>query len=61
MLIILQVARTVTIRAWGDEAQLRPVDKTMASAIAGSAAGAVAGLGRKFKLYHMKRPSFTHI
>lgn len=33
----------------------------MASAIAGSAAGAVAGLGRKFKLYHMKRPSFTHI
>ncbi|KND89078.1 hypothetical protein TOPH_06280, partial [Tolypocladium ophioglossoides CBS 100239] len=38
--------RTVAMRAWGGGEHMRPVDKTKASAIAGSAAGAVAGLMR---------------
>ncbi|PTB66506.1 hypothetical protein BBK36DRAFT_1201419 [Trichoderma citrinoviride] len=38
--------RSVTVRAMGGDGQLRPVDKTIASTIGGSAAGAVAGLIR---------------
>ncbi|POR33113.1 Uncharacterized protein TPAR_06692 [Tolypocladium paradoxum] len=38
--------RTVMMRALGGEEHMRPVDKTKASAVAGSAAGAVAGLMR---------------
>ncbi|OTA03959.1 hypothetical protein A9Z42_0044900 [Trichoderma parareesei] len=38
--------RSVTVRAMGGDEQLRPVDKTIASTIGGSAAGAVAGLIR---------------
>ncbi|KYK61850.1 hypothetical protein DCS_02994 [Drechmeria coniospora] len=39
-------ARTVTIRALGGDEQLRPVDRVQASAVAGSATGAIAGLMR---------------
>ncbi|PNY27020.1 Uncharacterized protein TCAP_03050 [Tolypocladium capitatum] len=39
-------ARTVATRALGGPEHIRPVDKTKASAIAGSATGAVAGLMR---------------
>ncbi|KAL7918491.1 hypothetical protein ACQKWADRAFT_304019 [Trichoderma austrokoningii] len=38
--------RSVTVRAMGGDQQLRPVDKTIASTVGGSAAGAVAGLIR---------------
>ncbi|KAL7945829.1 hypothetical protein V8C42DRAFT_321685 [Trichoderma barbatum] len=38
--------RSVAVRALGGDEQLRPVDKTIASTIGGSAAGAVAGLIR---------------
>ncbi|KAK4085510.1 uncharacterized protein Triagg1_500 [Trichoderma aggressivum f. europaeum] len=38
--------RSMTVRAMGGNEQLRPVDKTIASTIGGSAAGAVAGLIR---------------
>ncbi|KAH0490395.1 hypothetical protein TgHK011_001866 [Trichoderma gracile] len=38
--------RSVTVRAMGGDEQLRPVDKTIASTVGGSAAGAVAGLIR---------------
>ncbi|RFU75855.1 beta-ketoacyl synthase [Trichoderma arundinaceum] len=39
--------RSVAVRTMGGDEQLRPVDRTMASTIGGSAAGAVAGLIRK--------------
>ncbi|EQK97797.1 hypothetical protein G6O67_006424 [Ophiocordyceps sinensis] len=39
-------ARTMAMRSWGGEERMRPVDKITASAMAGSAAGAVAGLMR---------------
>ncbi|EHK17614.1 uncharacterized protein TRIVIDRAFT_187216 [Trichoderma virens Gv29-8] len=38
--------RSVAVRAMGGDEQVRPVDKTIASTIGGSAAGAVAGLIR---------------
>ncbi|KAL7791891.1 hypothetical protein V8C37DRAFT_381668 [Trichoderma ceciliae] len=38
--------RSVAVRAMGGDQQLRPVDKTIASTIGGSTAGAVAGLIR---------------
>ncbi|KAL7957784.1 hypothetical protein V8C34DRAFT_284793 [Trichoderma compactum] len=38
--------RSMTVRAMGGNEQLRPADKTIASTIGGSAAGAVAGLIR---------------
>ncbi|KAK1237911.1 hypothetical protein MKX08_002490 [Trichoderma sp. CBMAI-0020] len=38
--------RSVTVRAMGGDQQLKPVDKTIASTVGGSAAGAVAGLIR---------------
>ncbi|KAL9473968.1 hypothetical protein ACSS6W_008348 [Trichoderma asperelloides] len=38
--------RSVAVRAMGGDQQLRPVDKTIASTVGGSAAGAVAGLIR---------------
>lgn len=45
---VRQVARTMAMRSWGGEERMRPVDKITASAMAGSAAGAVAGLMRTF-------------
>ncbi|KAF4458178.1 hypothetical protein F53441_29 [Fusarium austroafricanum] len=38
--------RSIAVRAWGGEEKLKNTDKTMASAIAGTAAGAVGGLIR---------------
>ncbi|KAJ4309731.1 hypothetical protein N0V84_011344 [Fusarium piperis] len=38
--------RSIVVKAWGGEEQLRKSDKTMASAIAGTAAGAMGGLIR---------------
>ncbi|KAI9148022.1 hypothetical protein HJFPF1_11843 [Paramyrothecium foliicola] len=38
--------RTVTARAWGGEAQMKPLEKTALSAVSGSAAGAMVGLLR---------------
>lgn len=43
----IKVTRSVTVRAMGGDQQLRPVDKTIASTVGGSAAGAVAGLIRE--------------
>lgn len=44
---MLQVTRSVTIRAWGGEDQVSLSDKTKASAMAGTVAGAMGGLIRK--------------
>lgn len=44
----ITVTRSVTVRAMGGDQQLRPVDKTIASTVGGSAAGAVAGLIREY-------------
>ncbi|KAM0428309.1 hypothetical protein ACHAPT_007210 [Fusarium lateritium] len=38
--------RSIVVKAWGGEEQLRNSDKTMASAMAGTAAGAMGGLIR---------------
>lgn len=42
------VTRNVGIRAYGGQDKMRSVDKVAVSGVAGSAAGAVAGLARKF-------------
>lgn len=44
----IKVTRSVAVRAMGGDQQLRPVDKTIASTVGGSAAGAVAGLIREY-------------
>lgn len=45
-----QVTRGIVLKAWGGEERLRNSEKTMASAISGTAAGAVGGLIRKSRL-----------
>lgn len=39
-----QVTRSIVVKAWGGEERLKNGDKTIASAIAGTAAGSVGGL-----------------
>ncbi|KAF4500350.1 hypothetical protein FAGAP_3441 [Fusarium agapanthi] len=41
-----QVTRSIVVKAWGGEERLQNGDKTIASAIAGTAAGSVGGLIR---------------
>ncbi|EWZ38265.1 hypothetical protein FOCG_04818 [Fusarium oxysporum f. sp. radicis-lycopersici 26381] len=41
-----QVTRSIVVKAWGGEERLKNGDKTIASAIAGTAAGSVGGLIR---------------
>ncbi|KAG6000106.1 hypothetical protein E4U54_001557 [Claviceps lovelessii] len=44
--MFISVTRNVGIRAYGGEDKMRPMDKVAVSGMAGSSAGAVAGLAR---------------
>ncbi|KAG5986109.1 hypothetical protein E4U43_005664 [Claviceps pusilla] len=44
--MFISVTRNVGIRAYGGEDKMRPIDKVAVSGVAGSSAGAVAGLAR---------------
>lgn len=53
------VTRSVGIRAYGGEEKMQPMDKVAVSGVAGSTAGAVAGLARKW--FRPARCSLRHL
>lgn len=49
--MFISVTRNVGIRAYGGEDKMRPMDKVAVSGMAGSSAGAVAGLARAYFIF----------